>query len=390
MQRTGDNGMTMTGRECVLASLNHEEPERLPVDFGGRHTTLHTKAHQRLKAYLGIPDSEETFRQFWLQTVELDRRLNEILGGDVVAFSTGKPDGWDLQLKPDNSFLDEWGAGYAMPAGGFYYDYASHPLAKVKTLGELAHYPWPDPCNPGRFRGLRQAVKEVYDDGQKAIMFTIAPAGSWEHTWTLRGPEQAFVDLVENRSLYEEILDRTVDFQIAQWEKALEEVGDMIDVATLSDDLGTQRGPMMSVKMYREVFKPRLMRITAAIHKHSKAKIYIHTDGSVYAFLPDLIDAGIDIINPVQKECKNMELPKLKSEFGKHLTFWGASVRTEALEFATIEAIGAEALETIRILAPGGGFVFAPIHNIQPGVPPENIVTLFETARKYGKYPIQV
>jgi uroporphyrinogen decarboxylase len=381
--------MAMTGRECVLASLEHQEPERLPVDFGGRHTTCHILAHKRLKEYLKIPNGEETFRQFWLQTVELDPRLNEILGGDVAAFCTGKPEAWDLKLGPDDIFYDEWGASYAMPEGGYYYDYHSHPLAQVKTKADLAGYQWPDPLDPGRYRGIREAVKKVYVRGQKAIMFTIAPAGSWEHTWTLRGPEQAFIDLIENRGLYEEILERTVVFQIAQWKRALEEVGDMIDVASLSDDLGTQHGPMMSVKMYRELFKPRLMRIIETIHSHSNAKIYIHTDGSVYAFLPDLIDAGIEIINPVQKECKDMEPAKLKKDFGNHLTFWGASVRTNVLEFGTTEAICAEALETIHQLAPGGGFIFAPIHNLQPGVPPENIVALFETARRFGKYPIE-
>jgi uroporphyrinogen decarboxylase len=381
--------MTMTGRECVLSSLEHEEPERLPVDFGGRHTTMHTTAHKQLKEYLKVPQGEETFRQFWLQTVELDPRLNEILGGDVAAFCTGKPDAWDLNLAPDNSFIDEWGAAYAMPEDGYYYDYHSHPLAHMQTPSDLSGYQWPDPLDPGRYRGLRQAVKKVRDQGQKAIMFTIAPAGSWEHTWTLRGPEQAFIDLIDNRALYEEILDRTVDFQIAQWKRALEEVGDLIDVASLSDDLGTQHGPMMSVKMYRELFKPRLIRIVDAIHGLSRAKVYIHTDGSVYAFLPDLIEAGIDIINPVQKECKDMEPAKLKKDFGDRLTFWGASVRTKVLEFGTTEAVRAEAQETIRLLAPGGGFVFAPIHNIQPGVPPANIVALFETARQFGKYPIQ-
>jgi uroporphyrinogen decarboxylase len=324
-----------------------------------------------------------------LQTVELDPRLNEILGGDVASFCTGKPDDWDLSVNSDSTFFDEWGAGYFMPEGGHYYDYQSHPFAHAKTLSDLASFRWPNPLDPGRYRGLREAVKKVFDQGQKAITMTISPAGSWEHTWTLRGPQQAFIDLIENRDLYEEILDKTVEFQITQLERALEETGDMVDIVTLSDDLGTQHGPMMSVKMYREIFKPRLIRIVDAIHDRSKAKIYIHTDGSVYSFLPDLIEAGIEIINPVQKECKNMEPAKLKQEFGEHLTFWGASVRTSVLEFGTPDEIRAEARETIRQLAPGGGYVFAPIHNIQPGVPPENIVALFETANRFGKYPIQ-
>lgn len=380
--------MTMTGRDCVLTALRHEEPERLPVDFGGRHTTLHALAHRRLKEYLGIPQGEEIYRQFWLQTVEVDQRINAILGGDVAAFCTLKPDAWNLHLEPDNSFHDEWGAEYAMPPGGYYYDYRSHPLAKARTVKDLDSFLWPDPLDPGRYRGLKKEIQTVHAEGRKAITLTVAPAGSWEHTWTLRGPEQAFVDLIENTDLYEEILERTVNFQILQWERALHEVGDMIDVATLSDDLGTQHGPMMSLKIYRRLFKPRLARIIETIHKYSKAKVYLHTDGSVYAFLPDLIEVGIEIINPVQKECRNMELSRLKREFGHHLTFWGASVCTKTLEFGSTDEVCQEARQSIRELAHDGGYVFGPIHNIQPGVPPENIVALFETARKYGTYPI--
>lgn len=381
--------MSMTGRDCVLAAINHEEPERLPVDFGGRHTTLHIQIHKELKRHLGIEGGEEVFRQYWLQTVEIDPRVNQILGGDIAAFCTGAPDNWKLEVSKDLVFYDEWGAGYHMPAGSNYFDYCYHPLAKAQTIQDLDDYPWPDPLNPGRFQGLRQAVKQCFEQGEKAIMLTVSPAGSWEHTWTLRGPEQALMDVIVNRDLYEEILDRIVNFQIAQWTQALEEVGEWVDVAALSDDLGTQNGPMMSPKLYRQLFKPRLIRLIAAIRGMTRAKIYIHTDGSVYDFLPDLIEAGIEIINPVQKECRNMEPERLKKEFGDRLCFWGASVQTTHLEQNTPSEVTAEALATIRALAPGGGFVFAPIHNIQPGVPPENIVALLETARQYGKYPIQ-
>jgi len=381
--------MEITGRECVNAALNHEEPERVPVDFGGRHTTMHTVSHRALKNCLGIEGGEEIFRQFWLQTVEIDPRINARLGGDVVAFCTGKPDAWDLTLQDDGRFFyDEWGAGYAMPAGSYYYDYRFHPLAKLKSITELDRYKFPDPLDPGRYRGLREAILQTYHAGEKAIMVTISPAGSWEHTWTLRGPEQALIDLIENRDLYEAVLDRTVAFQIAQWEYMLDLVGEYVDVVSMSDDLGTQNGPMISPRLYRELFKPRLIRVIEAIRARTKAKVYLHTDGSVYQFLPDLIEAGVEVINPVQKECRDMGLERLKKEFGSKLTFWGASVETKNLQFCTIDEIVAEARETIRILAPEGGFVFGPIHNIQPNVPPENIVALFNAARQYGRYPI--
>ncbi len=381
----------MTGRECILAALRHEEPERLPVDFGGRHTTMHVRAHQALKQYLGLDDRPEVFRQFWLQTIEVDPRLNDRLGGDVVAFCTGKPDAWNMQLEDhERFFTDEWGAGYRMPPGGYYFDYASHPLARATTLSDLDRYPWPDPLDPGRFRGLKERVEASHRLSEKAIMMTIAPAGSWEHTWTLRGPQQAMTDMILERDLYEAVLERTVQFQLAQWSRVLDLVGDMIDVAALSDDLGTQDGPMISPRLYREIFKPRLARITSLIHGRSRAKVYIHTDGSVYAFLPDLIEAGIDIINPVQTECRDMQPEKLKHEFGRNLVFWGAGCNTRVFEFGTPTEVRAEARQAIRELAPGGGYVFAPIHNIQPQVPPENVVALFETARQDGTYPVRI
>jgi uroporphyrinogen decarboxylase len=321
--------MGTTGRECINAVLNHEEPERVPVDFGGRHTTVHKVSHQTLKKYLGIEGGEDIFRQYWLQTVEVDPRVNAILGGDVVAFCTGKPDAWDLTLQDNGRlFYDEWGAGYEMPDGSYYFDYNYHPLAKIKSLADLDQYMFPDPLDPGRYRGLEDGILAAYRAGEKAIMVTIAPAGSWEHTWTLRGPEQALIDLMENRDLYEEILDRTIAFQIAQWEHTLDLVGAFVDVVSMSDDLGMQNGPMISPLLYRELFKPRLIKVIEAIRARTKAKVYLHTDGSVYKFLPDLIEAGIEVINPVQKECRDMGLERLKSEFGDKLTFWGASMRS--------------------------------------------------------------
>jgi uroporphyrinogen decarboxylase len=380
----------MNGRECVLAALDHREPERLPIDLGGRHATMHRLAHQALKRHLGIPDGNDTFRQFWLQTVEVDPRVSQILGGDVAAFCTGKPDAWDMALEQESAvFHDEWGAGYRMPAGGYYYDYHSHPLASVPSIAELERVAWPDPLDPGRYRGLREAVEAAHQRNDRAIMMTISPAGSWEHTWTLLGPQRAMTDVLGDRELYEAVLDRVVEFQLAQWERALELVGDWIDIAALSDDLGTQDGPMISPRLYRELFKPRHARITELIHRRSKARTYLHTDGSVYAFLPDLIEIGIEIINPVQTECRDMQPERLKREFGRHLTFWGAGCNTRVFEFGTPEEVRAEAREAIRCLAPGGGYVFAPIHNIQPQVPPQNVVALFEAAREFGRYPIR-
>ena len=161
------------------------------------------------------------------------------------------------------------------------------------------------------------------------------------------------------------------------------------DIAAMSDDLGTQSGPMISPILYRDLFLPRLKRITSLIHSRSRAKIYIHTDGSVREFLPSLIEAGIEIINPVQTECRNMEPAKLKRDFGSELTFWGAGCDPRILEFGTPDEVRNQARNSILHFAPGGGYVFASIHNIQPEVPPQNIVALFEAAKEFGRYPIK-
>ncbi len=383
--------MGMTGRECVLTALNHEEPERLPVDLGGRHGTLHVEAQRSLRRYFGLDGGEDTFRQFWLQTVDVDPRLNEILGGDVAAFGTGAPDSWQMALDEETGiFYDEWGAAYHKPPSSYYYDYHDHPLKNAKTIADLDAYDWPDPLDPGRFRGLREQVKAVHDEGEKAIMQTIGPAGAWEHTWTLRGPQQAMMDIMLERDLYEEILDRTVAFQMAQWERTLDEVGDLIDIAAISDDLGMTTGPLLSPALWRDLFKPRMAKVVALIRSKANVKVYIHTCGSVYAFLPDLIDVGVNIINPVQTDAKDMQPEKLKRDFGDHLVFWGGGCPTRIMEYGTPEEVRAEAKKAIRHFAPGGGYVFGSIHNVTALVPPENVVALFETAREYGRYPIHV
>jgi uroporphyrinogen decarboxylase len=169
----------------------------------------------------------------------------------------------------------------------------------------------------------------------------------------------------------------------------LDEVGTYVHVVVLGDDLGGQDGPLFSPELYREIYKPRHRRLTDLIHRKTQAKTFLHSCGSIYWALPDIIDSGIDIINPVQISAKDMETDRLKREFGRDLVFWGGGAdATEVMTFASPEGIKEEARKRIRDLAPGGGFVFAPVHNIQANVPPANIVALFEAAYEYGAYPI--
>ncbi len=378
---------SMTSRQRVLAALNHQEPDRVPVDLGGRHTTMHVVAHRRLQEYLGLGSEEDSWRQFWQQTVAVDPRLNDRLGGDVLCFAPGQPDAYTARPPQDGVIEDEWGTRFRMPPGSYYYDVCDTPLGKAETTDAIDSYPWPDPHDPGRTRGLAEAIRAAHQANQKAIMLAGVPC-LWEHGWFLRGIEQSLMDLAINPNFSKKLLDRMLRWEAELWGDMLDQVGEMVDVVALSGDLGTQNGPMVSPKVFRDVLKPRLAELASFVKSKTRAKVYIHSCGSIAAFIPGLIEAGIEVLNPVQITAKDMEPEKLKREFGKDVTFWGGGCSTVTLQYATPEEIRLQVQTNIRALAPGGGYVFGPIHNIQALVPPQNIVALFEAAKEFGSYPV--
>jgi uroporphyrinogen decarboxylase len=178
-------------------------------------------------------------------------------------------------------------------------------------------------------------------------------------------------------------------WQCAYWEHVLGEVGDLVDVVQIGDDLGSQAGPLFSPDLFRRTYKPKLKELIASIKRHTNAKVYMHSDGSVHEYIPDFIDCGVDILNPVQVTAAHMgDTARLKREFGKDLSFWGGGCDNVILATGSPAEVSAEARRRIDDLAPGGGFVFGSIHNMQAKVPPENIMALYDTARTYGIYPV--
>lgn len=373
---------SLTPRANLLAALDHREPERLPIDFGGRHCTMHTLAHQNLKRYLGLGVGPEVWRQFWQQTVAPDPRLIELLGGDVACFACGAPDAFKSPLTEPGLIDDEWGTRYERHPDGLYYDMCYEPLQAAQSEADLAAYAWPNPHDPGRTRGLASAVRQAARAGDKAIMLAGVP-GLWEHGWFVHGLAESLMDLAANPAFYGALLDRLLEWEVAVWTDMLAEVGDLVDIVVLSGDLGAQNGPMVSPRSFRKVMKPRLAALVAAVRKQTRAKIYLHSCGSVDAFIPDFIEVGIDILNPVQVDAAAMAPEHLKSEYGRDIVFWGGGCPTRVLEYGTPEEVRAETERCIAALAPGGGYVFGPIHNIQAHVPPENILALFAAAKAY-------
>ena len=265
----------------------------------------------------------------------------------------------------------------------------AYPIAEP-TLEALRRYPWPDPHDPGRTEGLKDRALKLYETTDYALVLDAAGFGIFETGWMLRGFENFLMDLAAEPKFAEALMQGVADYYIALYDRVLAEAGEYLQVVMIGDDLGTQNGPMISPETYRKLVKPAQKRVWQFLKSKTKARLFLHSCGSVRKLIPDFIELGLDILNPVQVAAKDMDPKELKREFGKDLTFWGGGCDTQkVLTFGTPDEVEREVRRRIADFAPGGGFVFNQIHNIQPQVPPENILRMFETVLQYGVYPIR-
>lgn len=386
----------MTHRERVLTALDHTEPDRVPIDLGGSCvTSIATSTYQALRTHLGLPYKESRISDGVEQVVFVDDDLLDIFNVDIVPLWANEPQRYqpEFNRQPDGSvtFQDEFGATLRMPPDGWYFDWCEFPLAEP-SLDALARMPWPDPEDPTRYDGLRQRALELRSSTDRAI-FGMAPCGHdlFNQLLRVRGMVPGLTDLLVNTDFAEAFLDRLMHTIMRAQELFLDQVGDLIDVHFTADDIAGQNGPFISPDLYRGLIKPRWAKILSLIKSKTKAKIIYHGCGAMREFLPDLIDIGIDIITPVQVSAVGMDTAKLKRDFGKALTFWGGGCDTQhILPFGSPNDVRCEVRRRISNLAPGGGFIFNPVHNIQPNVPPENIVAMFTEARTVGSYPLTI
>lgn len=381
----------MNSRERVCAALSHQEPDCIPFDLGGTGlTTIHVTAYQNLRGHLGLAKVEPVVAMIAEQLVRVDEDLADYLQTDVRLAKPGTASTFEYTFRDEGeyeAYTDEWGIGWRKPLdGGFYYDMYYHPLASAESLDDLKAYPFPNPLDDGRFAPLRGQAESARARG-KAVALAGPCAGIAEvYSW-MRGYEEYYVDLALNQSWVAYMLDRLVEFKSAYWERALAEIGHLVDVVVEADDLGGQNAPLMSPRTYRKLIQPRHRRLFSFIKEQAPVKVFYHTCGAVRKLIPDLIDAGIDILNPVQISAADMDLSELKQEFGRDLVFWGGGVDTQGvLGTATPAEVRDHVRQNIEALAPGGGFVFAAVHDIQANVPPENIMAMWEAWREYGIY----
>ena len=383
----------MNSRERVKLALNHQEPDRIPLDLGATNITgIHETAYRKLRTHLNLNNKQQIrIANIVEQMAWFDDDMADRLEVDVRGAFPNPPKDFNLIMQEDEThdfYYDEWHIGRRKPKdGGYYFDIFDHPLKDATSIADIEKFHWPDPTDASRFIGLKDCILDITENQHRACALTGLTAGVTETASWLRGFENFFIDMASEPKFFSYLIEKIASLKMAYWEKALTEVGNLVDVIIEADDLGSQDRMLMSPRFYRQVIKPVHKKLFDHIRHLTPAKLFFHSCGSIYPVIPDLIDIGVDILNPVQISATNMNTSDLKREFGQHLTFWGGGIDTQyVLGSGSPEEIEDEVKTRINHLAPGGGFIFTTVHCIQANVPPENIEIMWNTFRQHRDY----
>ncbi len=352
----------MNSKERVLATVNHVEPDRVPVDMWALPPVT-----DRLRAHFDVDDDESVW-----QALGIDLR-------SVWPAYAGPP----LETFDDGSYMDWWGVRKA--TFGPFEDVVVAPLADAQTPADLDAHTWPDP-DWFDYEGMRP-VCEALSDEYALVVRDPGPNATCvlRVSMFLRGMEQFMMDLAVNPDLARAIVTRVETFYLEFNRRILETVGDLTDIYFIADDVGTQTNLLVSPKMFHRFIAPSLRRFIVQAKEYGQLAMY-HTDGAVRRLIPDFIEMGVDILNPIQTSAAHMDPESLKRDFGHALCFHGALDIITVLSSGTPSQVRAEVERLFNILGPGGGFILAPTNNIMPETPVENILALYETARTIGRY----
>ncbi|MBN1348653.1 methyltransferase [candidate division KSB1 bacterium] len=399
----------MTPRERVIAALNHQEPDKVPIDLGAMGSTgIMAIAYNQLKKHLGMTGGSTRIVDVGQQLAEPEPAILERFQVDVISLNHTRGanrEQWKDWTLPDGSVGQIYRSAYPvrrgtewvfmsgetvtsrMPEGCLYFEPCYWSMEHASTRDAIEKHPW-FYFTDEHLKRLEQKAQQLFTGTDYAIMGAFG-GSILEAGQGLRGWSNFMMDLVLNRAFVEDLMDKMVEVYLKNLEGYLQAVGDRIQIIQMGDDLGTQNAPQMAPDLYREMIKPRHKKIYRYVKQHSNLFVFLHSCGSIYELIPDLIDAGIDILNPVQTSARNMEPGRLKAEFGDRLTFWGGGVDTQhVLPDCSPEEIAEHVKERINIFAPCGGFVFTQVHNIQANVPPENIIAAYDTACLQRNYPV--
>jgi uroporphyrinogen decarboxylase len=381
----------MAHRLRVQTALDHQEPDCVPLDLGtGGNSAPVPELYQKLLALYGL-QAELRLVPHILRLAVVNEEILQDLDIDTRPISMQPVKQGRRPSEEPDQLYDDWGVKWKEVdiGGAIYRELAESPLADA-TLDSLDRYPWwPDPLDPERYVGVEDEAKRLFYNTDWALVGCPSFNGIWERAWYLCGFTRMLEGLLLAPEFVHAVLRRITDLCKLSLGRYLDLVGPYIQIIKMGDDLGTQNGPQMSPATYRQVIKPYHQELFRFIKERTDARIFLHTCGSVYRLLPDLIDAGVEILNPVQVSARDMDTRRLKVEFGDRLTFMGAIDTQRVLPFGSVEEVQEEVERRISHLGPGGGFILAPVHNVQADVPPENLIAMYRHARKVGRYPLR-
>ena len=413
----------MNSRERVLAAITHNNPDAVPVDMGATPSSgISAIAYSNLLKKLGRTDlpvriydvvqqlaqpDDAIIDQFGIDVLDIGREYDKemsdwhettLANGDKAYY----PINFNPELQADGSYLcfdtDGKRKLALMPKGGTFFDQAYFPYADgfpdnydsldtemSRVLwSRYVHSPWNHAGDDNFWTGLREKALHLRNTTDKALMI-VCGCNMFEWGCFLRRMDNFLIDLLCDPDNVAAMLDQVLERHMATLEKVCESVGDIVDIIRFGDDLGMTSGPFMDQETYRMLFKPRHKQLCDYVKSHSSMHTFIHSCGYISSLIPDLIDAGIEIFNPVQTNALNMEPEFLKKEFGQDCTFWGGGVETVGtLNNGTTEQVREQVLQRLEIMSQGGGFVFNTVHNILPDVPPENIIAMFDAVKEFN------
>jgi len=369
----------MNHRERVDMALSHCEPDRIPIDFGGMVSSIMRNCYQRLCDYMQIHPKNIRYTTYDT-VIDIDEAILTELDIDFRRVWLGEPTAPENMIHDDGSFTDIY--GIKRKKIGEYIETILFPLANG-DINNVRDYTFPDPEDQGWMQGVKEKAKQLHEKTPYSIVLGMSVDGLFESGTYLFGFEDFLVKLYREKKLVEYFLDKMLDFLTALYSRVLKEIGAFIDIIELGDDMANQRQLFFSPQIYREMIKPRHKIFFNTIHKHTNAKIFLHCCGSVVEIIDDLIEVGVDVLNPVQPSAYGMEARNLKNNFGDRICFHGGIDEQYYLPKANMDEFSKEVKRVINEFSPNGGYILAPAHNFQSDTPPEKIVTLY----KIGKSP---
>jgi uroporphyrinogen decarboxylase len=374
----------MNPRERFQRITNHQEADRVPIDMGSHVASLHVNSYERLRAHLtdlALPAKPRILDRH-VQNVVPEEALLQRYGVD---FRWIAPNWVDVVEVDAETYRDMWGIEWRYLQDAYHNVVA--PLATATTT-DLDRYPWPDPYNAAMFTGLAERARHLYENTGYVIAADAIKGGLLTTALQIRGYEQFFMDTVLDEAFVNALLDKLLWLYKEMWTSYLKVVGPYVQLVYFTDDIGAQKQMLISPDMFRNLLKPRLKALIDHIKGLADVKFMYHTDGTVNPVIDDIIDMGVDILNPIQTSALGMDTAALKEMYRGRLCFHGAIDVQQMLPSSTPDEVQADVIKRVQDLGRGGGYILAPCHNLGSDIPPENIETMFAAVQEHGQYPL--